>query len=123
MLKGDSIRLSTCKEGMVNSKAYDTLFGWDGMEIKVKMTQGKEGKAKTIEWGPCEKAIGWKVFAKGMSRGKKIRGCVFYKGKNLHWINRHPHEHKLRKKGPRTPTTQGQNMKWKFEIEPLVPHP
>jgi hypothetical protein len=34
---------------MVNSKAYDTLFGWDGMEIKVKMTQGKEGKAKTIE--------------------------------------------------------------------------
>jgi hypothetical protein len=34
---------------MVNPKAYATLIKWDGIEIKIKMTQGKEGKVKTIE--------------------------------------------------------------------------
>ncbi len=41
-VKGDSIRLSTCNEGMVNPQAYDTLTKWDGIKIKVKMTQGKK---------------------------------------------------------------------------------
>jgi len=28
---------------------------------------------------------------KGHERGEKARGHVFYNGRNLHWINRHPH--------------------------------
>jgi hypothetical protein len=46
-LKGDSTRLSTCNESMVNPKANDTLT--DEIEIKVKMTRWKKGKANTIE--------------------------------------------------------------------------
>jgi hypothetical protein len=49
MLKGNSIHFSTCNESVVNPKAYDTLTKWDGIKIKVKMTQGKEGKTKIIE--------------------------------------------------------------------------
>jgi hypothetical protein len=64
--------LWTCNKGTINSQSWNTLTRCNMIEIKVEMTQGKQGGAKITKWGPYEWAIGWRASTRGMSGGKKL---------------------------------------------------